>query len=370
MISNKYKIAIDIRELKYKKITGIGRFLRLFLDNLSLEDKQKICLIADKHTDISDYKNYFKVITINAPFTLWYDQISLPHTLHRYSIDIFFSPYYKMPLWGKFKKIVTIHDVHFSKIFLRKGISRFKPYSFFLKLIIRCADKIITVSEFSKNELIKLFKASPNKIKVVYNGIDNKFKVLDRENFDLLRSKYTIDFKYILYVGNLKKHKNIQSLVEAYNLLSEEEKKSYKLIIVAKQEEGFKCLQSTVKKFSLENNIYFLDFVEDNDLVLFYNFAEMFIFPSYYEGFGLPPLEAMTCGTPVISSYTTSLKEILGESALYIDPDNTQQITEKIQELLNSPGLRNSLIEKGKVHVQEFSSTKFAARLYREIEEV
>ena len=285
-----------------------------------------------------------------------------------YNINIFFSPFYKMPLWGRFKKIATIHDVHFTKLVLRKGISRFKPYTFFLKRIIRCADKIITVSEFSKNMLIKQFKAPENKIKLVYNGVDPKFKIVDRSNFDILRSKYNVSFKYILYVGNLKKHKNVKGLIKAYSLLSDAQKNLYKLIIIAKHIESFKHLQRIVERLGLEDNVYFLDSVEDDDLVLFYNFAEMFVFPSYYEGFGLPPLEAMACGTPVISSYATSLKEVLGDSALYINPYSIQEIAQRIQELLNYQQLRSSLIEKGKIHVQEFSPKKFAANLYREIE--
>jgi glycosyltransferase involved in cell wall biosynthesis len=365
------KIAVDIREIKYNQITGIGRYVKNFLDNIGREEKKNIHLLADNDTNIAPYRNLFKTIILKAPFTLWYDQIVIPKILKKKKIDIYFSPYYKLPLLSKCKKILTIHDLHFLAPLLRKGISTIKPFSAYLKMALKQADKIITVSEFSKAEILRQFNISSGKnIEVIYLGVDEKFKPLNKERADKLKEIYGIDSRYILYLGNMKPHKNIKGLIEAYSLLDGKVKKDYKLIIVAKKDDNFSELRKLVENLSLNNNIMFFDFVPDDDLVLFYNLAEVFVFPSFYEGFGLPPLEAMACGTPVISSYTTSLREVLGDSALYIDPYNTIEISQKISRILNDNELKDKLKSQGLLRAKKYDPAVFSGNLLEAIESV
>lgn len=162
--------------------------------------------------------------------------------------------------------------------------------------------------------------------------------------------------------------KNVRGLIEAYNLLSREEKESYKLIIIAKKDENFRKLQKDVRKLSLENSILFIDFVPDDDLAIFYNFAEVFVFPSFYEGFGFPPLEAMACGTPVISSYTSSLREVLEDNALYINPCNVEEISQALSKILAENKLKQIFKEKGIIHSKKYNAVVFSQKLLKEIE--
>lgn len=370
MQKNNVKIAVDIREIKHNQITGIGRFLKIFLDNISEQEKKNIYLLADNDTDISLYGYPFNTINLKAPFTLWYDQIVIPKILNNENIDIFYSPYYKLPFLLKCKKIITIPDLHFLKPILRTGLSVMKPFRTYFKMALNRADKVITISEFSKTEILRQFDISEQKIEVIYLGVDKKFKPSNKEGADKLRDIYGVDFKYILYIGNMKPHKNIKGLIEAYNLLDSKDKNNYRLVIIAKKDENFKELKKFVGNLSLDNNIIFLDFVPDDDLVLFYDFAEIFVFPSFYEGFGLPPLEAMACGTPVISSYSTSLREILGDSALYINPYDMIEISQKISSVLNDNKLREKLRSQGLIHAKKYDSAVFSHNLLEAIERV
>jgi len=361
------KIAIDARELKQKQVTGICRILKLFLDSISDVDRKYIYLLADNKTDTSSYSDIFHIIKMKAPFTFWYDQVTIPKILKNENIDVFFSPYYKMPFLSKCKKIITICDLHFFKPLLWKGSSRIKPFKTYLRMALKQADKIITISKFSKTEILRQFDISEQKIKVIYLGVDKKFKPLNKEQTYKLRDTYGINFKYILYIGNMKPHKNVEGLIKAYSPLSDEIKETYKLIIIAKKDENFIPLNKIVRKSNLQNNVIFLDFVPDDDLLLFYNFAELFVFPSYYEGFGLPPLEAMSCGTPVISSYTTSLREVLGESALFFNPYDIKEISRRISDVLNNNELKETLRSKGISHAKKYDNIVFSNDLLEEI---
>ncbi len=359
------KIAVDSRELKYNHITGTSRYLRLFLNNLNADEREKVCLLVDDKTDFSDYKDLFKIIVAQSPVTLWYDQVTIPAILRRNKIDVFFSPFFKIPFFAKSKRVITIHDLHFLKGILRTGISRFKPFICYLRQAIRSCDKIITVSEFSKQEIISMFKTREDKIKVVYNGIAKGFKAADRKQYEVLRSKYAINYEYILYVGNMKPHKNIEGLIKAYNLLGD--KNNNKLIIMAKKDKNFRRLENLVKSLSLERKVVFLDFVSDEDLVLFYSFANAFVFPSFYEGFGLPPAEAMACGVPVVASDATSLKEILGEAALYFNPYNIGEMHKILSELISNDKLKSEYRNKGIIQAEKYSAKQFSENLFKEL---
>lgn len=362
------KIAIDARELKNDRSTGIGRFLKNFLDGVTEEKKRDFYLLGDKSSNLSLYASAAHILDISSVLTLWSDQLVIPAALKKQGVEVFFSPYYKMPLWLNTKRVVTIHDLHFLNSMLRKGAGRFKPFVSYLRLVASFADKIITVSEFSKKEIIRLLGADEKKIRVVYNAVHHRFVRIDaalREAFD---RKFRVNSEYLLYVGNMMPHKNLKGLLEAYNLLDDNLKSRYKLVFVAKKDENFAALEQFVTSHDLEDNVIFIDFVSDDDLVLFYNFAALFVFPSFYEGFGLPPLEAMACGSCVVSSGETSLKEVLGDNAVYIDPYSVKSITAGIAGVLNNNGLRQSLSECGIKHAKSFDPVIFSHQLLKEIE--
>jgi len=286
------------------------------------------------------------------------EQFEIPLKIPK-GTDIFWAPHFNVPLLplGAKKKIVTIHDVFHLAFWKDLNIAQ-KIYS---KLIINHAvknfDEIVTVSEFSKNEIIKYTKVNESKIKTVYNGIN--FDKYSLANCDNKNCSIRLPEKYILYVGNVKPHKNIGGLIMAFMSIEPEFIKEYKLLIVGKKE-GFivndEKIQNAIKNDGLLNEkIKFTGKVSEDELVKIYKNADMLVFPSFYEGFGLPPLEAMAAGCPVICSNAASLPEVCVEAAMYCNPYDHIDIAEKIRKLILNNDIRKKLIEKGKIRAKHFS---------------
>ena len=360
---NDLRICVDAREIKKGMLTGIGRFTASFLKGLDLSELGGYFCFADPDTDTSEALSRFKILKARRAPVLWSDQVSLARLIRKNRIDVFFSPYYKMPFFSGCRNIITIHDLYFLENELRKGFERFKPFVTYLKCAVRMADMVITVSEFSKGCILRMFDIDPGKVRVVYNGVDPVFKVCPPQSRGLLVEKYGIDSKYVLYVGNMRAHKNLPGLLEAFALIPREDRKDARLVVIARKDKNFKPIERRVRSLGLEGQVVFLDFVPDPDLVLFYNFAEAFVFPSFYEGFGLPPLEAMACGAPVVSSDKGALKEVLGECALYVDPYNRDGMARGMALMLNEAGLREEYKAKGMARAANFSARAFSGSL-------
>ena len=226
------------------------------------------------------------------------------------------------------------------------------------------SDMIFTVSEFSKQEIIRYTKADYKKIFVTYNAIDNRrFKIIDSNNFlESIRKKYGLPEKFILFVGNLKPHKNIKNLLLALKHIN-----NLNLVIVGKKEgfiTGDNEITYLIQNSSfLQNRVYFTGYVADEEIPVIYNLASLFVFPSLYEGFGFPPLEAMATGTPVVASNAASIPEVCGDAALYFNPLNIENIAENILKVIQDNELKNTLIHKGFDQVAEYSWEKSANKL-------
>lgn len=360
-------IGIDCRELR-NYITGIGRILLEFLEEIKGHHKDfNFILFGNQYTDsllFQDiFKNYKKVI-IKEKFTLWWDQIQLKNAIKKNNIDVFFSPYYKIPLLTKTKTILSIFDVTYLLVEPYNTYFKSKLYlKNFIKLASKKAQKIITCSNHTKNDLLKILNSPMEKIEVAYLGVSSKFKIIHEKNkMELVKKKYGIDNKYILYVGNLKPHKNVKRLVDAYNLLPETIKREYNLVLAGGQSKrltkgnkqlGFGDLQSTI----------FVGHILDEDLPTLYSSAELFAFPSLYEGFGLPPLEAMACGCPVVSSNTSSMPEVLGDAAFFFNPYHVEEMSLAIGLMLKDENLRKKYRQKGLDRVKLFTSERMTNKI-------
>jgi glycosyltransferase involved in cell wall biosynthesis len=362
-------IAVDIREIRSHHITGIGRFVKLFLKNVQPQDRARFYLLADSSSDVSSLDSGFNILYGNAISTLVFDQVSITCMLKRNHIKLFYSPYFKMPLLGRAKSVITIHDLHFLEPMLRRGWARWKPFVSYLKTVSRKADTIITVSEFSKRQIISRLGVNAKKIKIVYNGIDPAFHPVRKTADTVIGTGCEIHAPYILYVGNLEPHKNVAGLITAYNLLGAHYRQAYKLVIVAHQDRNVKALRALVERLSLAGEVIFIDFVCDSDLAMLYSCAEVFAFPSFYEGFGLPPVEAMACGAAVVSSGTTSLREVLQDAAVYVDPYSVEDIASGLSRMLESAALRQEYRARGLAQAQKYSGEVFAGCLLKELEE-
>ncbi len=280
-------------------------------------------------------------------------------------LSVFFSPTHYLPLFSGIPSVISILDVsylHFPDLFNKKDLYQLKIWGGYS---IRKAQKIITISEASKNDIIKLYKVAEKKVVVVYPGV--KTGESKKMNKNELAKKYGLEKDFILFVGTLQPRKNIVRLIEAFSKMKN---KDLDLVIVGKKGWQFEEILSAPKKFEASSRVKFLHDVSDEDLPSFYQNALFFILPSLYEGFGLPVLEAMQYSCPVITSNVSSLPETGGDAALYIDPESVLDITSKMEKLANDENLRKEMIEKGKKQVAKFSWEKTAKETLKVLEEV
>lgn len=349
------RIGIDIRELDPNIKTGIGRLILNFLEFVRLNDTEDdYLLFANQNTDLPNLSGRIKVKVIPEFLKIYWDQKILTDQIKKEKIDIFYSPYYKGPIFSSAKLIVTCNDLYFLG---RSGnlIIDWLKWNY-TRLIFKKADLIIAISQYSKREAMRLFGCSPNKVEVVYGSLDKRFKPLDKaESFNKISKKFKIlKQDFILYVGNLNPHKNIAGLIKAYNLLPGFLKNRFQLVIVGKKDNSYIQLSHLVRRSGLNNNIEFLDQVSDDDLLFLYNAASISVLVSFWEGFGLPALEAMACGTAVVVSDTAALPEVVGDSGIYVNPRDIEDIAHHLQKILCNEALRKELSQKGLRQTEKF----------------
>lgn len=341
------KIAIDARMIES---SGIGTYIKTCLKSeiysVALGDAEKI----------SKYFPNIKVIPFDEKIYGIKEQFCFPKkALKKEKIDLLHVPHYNIPLFYRGKTIVTIHDLthlYFPE-FLPNIFARFYA-RFMLKKAAKRSFRILTVSNFVKDEIAAKIKVPKTKISVVYNAYDKDFKVKNKSEIQYLYDKFSIprNKKIILFVGNLKPHKNLSSLVTAYQ--KSHLTKDSVLLLVGK---SFDKDSNDICNFD-NGTIIKTGAVSKNELIDIYNLSDLFVFPSLSEGFGIPPLEAMACGTPVICSNTTSLPEVVGDAATMFNPHNTDEIASAIDKILTDNNLSNELIQKGFERIKLFDEEK------------
>jgi glycosyltransferase involved in cell wall biosynthesis len=236
----------------------------------------------------------------------------------------------------------------------------------------RRSDRILTVSEASKRDILHFFKVRPEKVVVVYNAIDEHFRVAPaEEDVARVRERYQLEHGFVLYAGNIKPHKNLVRLIEAFSELRKDSSfEELKLLIIGDQISKLPALRRAVHKYKLHKHVRFLGYLPDETLAILYRLAAVFVFPSLYEGFGLPPLEAMASGTPVVTSNVSSLPEVTGGAAVLVDPYDVDSIVDGIRRVLTNPALAAELRAKGIERAREFSwerSVERTRQLYAEV---
>lgn len=321
------KVAVDARMYN---MSGIGTYIQ----NLMKNNCYQIAL-GDKE-ELKDIKNVEEKLEFKAPIYGIKEQLKFPYkALKKLKPDILHVPHYNVPIFYKGDMVVTIHDLThlvYSEFFGNK--LKVLYAKIMLKIATKKAKVILTVSENTKKDIIKYLKVDENKIKVTYLGIKEEIKPKKAEEIEYLYEKYKIpkDKKTLMYVGNLKPHKNLERLLEAFSKL--ENNKEYTLLLVGKAFENYNILGEKEKTLGIENNVIHTGIVEDGELTDLYNLVDLFVFPSLYEGFGLPILEAMACGTKVVSSNASSLPEVGGDVIPYFDPKDTEEMAKVIEQEL------------------------------------
>ncbi len=386
------KICIDIRCLAEGRRTGVEEYTRYLLDNLfSIDKKNEYVLFLnswkktkvnlswlEKYPNVKVKKFSFPNKLLNLMF--WY--CGWPKIDHLVGgADAVFSPNI---IFGnasaKTKSVITIHDLSFfrhSEYFSWKR----KWWHIFInpKKICCSANKIITVSNSTKNDLISLYKIKPEKITVIPSAVADNFRVIDRNDGKLIKvkEKYNLPYKFILFFGTIEPRKNIVGLIRAFNLLQAEQAETpgvlnfrhpvskwaqYNLVIAGEKGWMNEEINDEIANSPFREKIQIINCVPDEDKVYLYNLASLFVYPSFFEGFGFPPLEAMKCGVPVIVSNNSSLPEIVGDAGIIIDPDKPDEIFLAMKEILENSKLRNILIAKGLEKSRKFDWKKTAKK--------
>jgi len=371
------RIAIDAR-MGHTRV-GMGVYVRGLISHLGEIDREnEYFIIVHKHknADFVPVQENFAVwetsISYENHFTrdLW-EQAYLPLKLHKAKIDVYHGLNYVLPILGDTGMVLTAYDmISFATPEWYKPISRFRVQRL-LKMSAKRAHKIITGSENSKRDIIKILGVPEEKVRVIYIGIDDVYRPInDKRKLDSVKARYNITDRFILHVGSLSPRKNIPRLIDAYSRLPAEILEEYQLVIVGKRSWKADEIFAKVKQLKLEDKVVFTGFVEDSDLPLLMNRAALLAFPSLYEGFGIPPLEAMACGTPVVASNTSSIPEVVGDAALLFDPYNVEEMTVAMHRALTDEQLRSDLRQKGFERIRHFSWEKAARETLAVYEEV
>jgi glycosyltransferase involved in cell wall biosynthesis len=276
-------------------------------------------------------------------------------------LDTFFIPNLNfIALSRGVKKFITVHDLSFERYPPFFSWKR-RLWHWFVnpRRLIRGCDKIIAVSENTKRDLVELYKVTAEKIKVVYSGVRQESGIMNQESeIEEVKKKYNLPENFILFLGTLEPRKNIEGLVRAFEILKENYQlpiTNYRLLIVGPKGWMYKKILARAAKSPFRGDIRFVSYIDPEEKFAFYKAAKIFIYPSFYEGFGFPPLEAAAAGTPVIASTASSLPEIMGEAALMVDPYNPAEMAKAMAECLTDENLRAILVEKGKKQAEKFS---------------
>jgi glycosyltransferase involved in cell wall biosynthesis len=366
------RIGIDAR-LGYYVQGGIPQYTRNLIHALASIDQENSYLVfqrrADQRTLISQQN--FRRVSLWTPSHHPLEQYLLSlELLAQNGLDVIHWTDFIPPFHYRRPSVITVHDLHFLLYphFLTRDSAR---YYGLIDRAVRRANHIIAVSEATKQDLIRLTGTPNNKISVIYEAAESiYFPVQDQEALEHIRTQYHLSDKYILFVGTIEPRKNLKTLIRAFDILLKNYKPQVNLAIVGKPGWLYEDVYQLVEELSLHDTVKFLGHVPTADLPLLYNASQMLILPSFYEGFGLPPLEAMSCGIPVVVSDTSAMPEVVGDAALRVDPEDTEGFAVAMWRFLSDQDLRADMIVKGKKRAKAFSWKRAAqetSEIYRKL---
>lgn len=360
------RIAIDGRDIIGKR-AGIGTYVYEII--LELDNRKEIDeIILFTHKSLSSESNKFspkvKIVVIPFPnryypFKIFWEQILLKVLLDWMKPHLFIGMNFICPIMWKGKKIVVIHDVAYEVFPETKTKKSLKYFRKWVPLSINSAEKVITVSEHSKMDIIKYYKLEENNIFICSPSIDfNSYYLKENELVVDTLIKFNISSEYLLYIGTVEPRKNLITLLEAYKEIVNEKVLDCKLVICGKTGWLTDEVNTYIKEYNLQNNIIFTGYVSQEEKVHLLKKAKLFIFPSKYEGFGMPLLEAMVTGVPIIASNNSSIPEVVGDAALQFPSNDYKDLKTKIIQLYNSPVEKERLVSIGKQQVRKFTWEK------------
>lgn len=356
------KIAIDARGINWYKGTGIGTYTDKILKYMIKTHKEIFYQIYWSGESYSEFESdNTKILMASKKNHRFFEQYYFPNNLKNENVNIYHIPQNGIGISEKIncKKVVTIHDL--IPYILPETVGKGYLGKFLQEMpkIMNLSDGIITVSEHSKRDILKFFPIDENKVFVTPLAADDKYKPLDKEDCkSILNKNYNINKPFVLYIGGFSPRKNVKSLILAFSKVCKRLPEEYNLVIVGANKDDRHVLKELSIDLSVESFVKFTGFVPEELLPVLYNACDVFVYPSIYEGFGLPPLEAMSCGTPVITSDISSIPEVVGNGGILIDPFNTDILINSLENLLNDENLRNSLSIKALERASKFSWQK------------
>jgi glycosyltransferase involved in cell wall biosynthesis len=384
-------VRIGINALFLQKPTsGMGQHLLHLLEGLdSLDDKdQQYMLLAPRFRraytvrapQLSDRFREVEAVSALARLgenvdQVWWEQVGIVTAGIREKIDLLHCPYWSNPVWSPWPTVVTVHDVIQFVLpeYAWRKISRL--YFGMVSVAARRADAVITVSECSKRDIMKIIGLPAERIHVIGNAVDASFyPVRDAWLLANVRERYAIAPRFVLYFGGFDMRKNVPRIIEAYSQLPDNLRREYQLVIAGRYQHLGHPLypdpRKTVQRLGLEGSVIFTGQIREQDKAPLYSAASVYMFPSLYEGFGMTVLEAMACGTPVLTSNVSALPEVVGDAGALVDPYSTEAISQTLAELLENQALRDELARRGLERARRFTWPQVAeqtVRVYKQI---
>lgn len=381
------KIGIDVRCLASGSKTGVEEYTVQLLENIFVRDRENAFVLflnvykktvidmawAEKYPNVSVKRFRWPNKLLN--FCMWY--LQWPHIDRMLGgVDVFFMPNMNfVALSSKTKLFITAHDLSFERypeMFSWKRRIWHSLVNF--RRLCKRSHYIFAVSESTKNDVVSIYGISEKKVSAILSGVSSQYTVMNRNSKELVdvKEKYHLPYKFILYLGTIEPRKNIIAIIRAYNALQETgdaELTKYALVLAGVA--GWKCdaIFEELAQSPYKEKIIVTDFVDDDDKVALYNLSSLFVFPSFFEGFGLPPVEAMCCGVPVIVSCTSSFPEVIGNAGIMIDPYQPEDLFHAMQEVLSHKELQEALRKKGLARSKELDWQKAAQEVSRHFRE-
>lgn len=368
------RIGIEAQRIFRKKKGGMDVVAAEIINSLQKLDKDNEYIIyAAQEEEVSDVIREtanFKIKYIKGLSYVGWEQLSLPMQAKQDKLDLLHCTSNTAPLWGKVPLIVTIHDI----IYLEKKAwpvnvnwyQRLGNYyrSLVVPRVAARAAQIVTVSEFEKSNLQEYFRFDGSKIHVVSNGVNEVFrKIYDRDLLKAVKQKYRLPERFIFYLGNTEPRKNLRNMLKAYGMLTMRQEPVPSLVITNITEEYLAAVLKEIAEERIADRIILTGYADFKDLPALYTLAEFYVYPSLREGFGLPVLEAMACGTAVITSNVSSMPEVAGEGALFADPHVPQSIADAMHKYLTDPELKAEKIRKGNLRYRHYTWEASAKKL-------
>src|SRR3989339_249218 len=358
------KIGIDCRFYS-SKFTGIGRYTFELVRNLLQIDKKNQYVLFFNKEKFQQFKTpNVKSVLVNTEHYSLKEQLILPKFLYQEKLDIMHFTHFNAPIFYRKPCVVTIHDLTPS-FFPGKKFNQWHykfAYNLVLKSIIKRSKQIISVSENTKKDILKFFPFAKNKIEMIYESVAEEFLKNPGENsLKKTKEKFNLKQDFLLYTGVFRNHKNLVGLIAAFGKLKKIKNFNGKLLITGKEDPFYPEVKNTIKNLNLEKDVILTGLIAEEDLINLYHLAKLYVFPSFYEGFGLPILEAFATKTPLICSNSSCLPEIAGDgNAKFFDPYNIDDLADKILQVWDDENLQKKLIKNGQERLKDFSWRKMA----------